>query len=240
MKGIIKHLPNMITSLNLFSGCVACVFSFYGDFTIATYFILLAAVFDFFDGFVARLLHAYSTIGKELDSLADMVSFGLAPAVMLFSFLTSINPYFAFIAFLIPVFSALRLAKFNVDTRQTSSFIGLPTPANALFWVFLISNIPADFVLWINPNQYYYTLLITLVLVAVSCYMMIAELPMFALKFKNLSWGDNKIRFVFLALCIVALILMQQRAFPAIIVLYVFMSILNNFFSPKEEDLTES
>lgn len=235
MKRITKHIPNMITSLNLFSGCVACVFSFYGEYSIATYFILMAAVFDFFDGFVARLLHAYSTIGKELDSLADMVSFGLAPAIMLFTFLSTLNPYFAFIAFLIPVFSALRLAKFNVDTRQSSSFIGLPTPANALFWVFLISNIPADFVLWIQPTQYYYTMLISLVLIAVSCYIMVAELPMFALKFKNFTWVDNKIRYVFLALSFVAIVLLLQRAFPVIIVLYIFMSIVNNFFNSPAE-----
>lgn len=235
MKRITKHLPNLITSLNLFTGCVACVFAFYGQYTIATYCILLAAVFDFFDGFVARLLKAYSVIGKELDSLADMISFGLAPAVMLFSLLSSVNAYFAFLSFLIPVFSALRLAKFNVDTRQTSSFIGLPTPANAIFWAFLISNLPVEFILWMNPDQKYYALIISIVLIAISCYMMIAELPMFALKFKNFSWADNKIRFVFLGLSLIAIIFLLQRAFPVIIVLYVFMSLINNFFSHTKE-----
>lgn len=237
MKSITRHIPNMITSLNLFSGCVACVFAFTGQFTFATYFILLAAVFDFLDGFVARLLKAYSVIGKELDSLADMVSFGLAPGVMLFSFLSVINVYFAFVAFLIPVFSALRLAKFNVDTRQTTSFIGLPTPANALFWVFLISNIPPELILYLDPSKQYYVILISVVLIATSCYMMIAELPMFALKFKNFSWGDNKIRYIFLALCLISIVLFLQQAFPVIIVLYVFMSLINNLFSKKTEDI---
>lgn len=237
MKSITKHIPNIITSLNLFSGCVACVFAFNGQFTFATYFILLAAVFDFFDGFVARLLKAYSVIGKELDSLADMVSFGLAPGIMLFSFLSVINVYFAFVAFLIPVFSALRLAKFNVDTRQTTSFIGLPTPANALFWVFLISNIPPELILYLDPSKQYYVILISVVLIATSCYMMIAELPMFALKFKNFSWGDNKIRYIFLALCLISIVLLLQQAFPVIIVLYVFMSLINNLFSKKTEDI---
>lgn len=235
MKSLKNNIPNIITSLNLLSGCVACVLSFYGDYTLATYFVLLAAIFDFFDGFAARMLKAYSEIGKELDSLADMISFGMVPGVMLFSFLSSINIVFAFFAFLIPVFSAFRLAKFNIDTRQTSSFIGLPTPANAIFWVFLISNIPNGFTMLLSESNAYYVLIFASILIALSCYMMIAELPMFALKFKNFKIKDNKIRYTFLLLSLILIVLLQLRAFPAIIVLYVFISIITNFFTPTKQ-----
>jgi CDP-diacylglycerol--serine O-phosphatidyltransferase len=135
-----KHIPNFITTLNLFSGCVAVYLAFEGNYQGAFVAILLSAVFDFFDGFAARLLKAYSPMGKELDSLADVVSFGVAPGAMVFSLLATagMNEWLPFIGFLIPVFSGLRLAKFNIDDRQTSSFIGLPVPANAIFWAGLI------------------------------------------------------------------------------------------------------
>ncbi|MDR1698827.1 MAG: CDP-diacylglycerol--serine O-phosphatidyltransferase, partial [Prevotellaceae bacterium] len=140
MRTIIKQIPNTITCLNLLAGCMACVVAFYGEYGLAAYVIALAAVFDFADGFAARFLNAYSPLGKELDSLADMVSFGLAPAIMLFSFLAQHDFLLALVAFLLTIFSALRLAKFNIDKRQTDSFIGLPTPANAFFWAFLLKD----------------------------------------------------------------------------------------------------
>jgi len=145
-----KHIPNSITCLNLFSGCVAVFLAFKGNYEGAIIAILLAAVFDFFDGFAARLLKAYSPMGKELDSLADMVSFGVAPGAIVFSLLSETNvcEWLPFLAFLIPVFSGLRLAKFNIDERQTTSFIGLPTPANAIFWAGL-----AFFLLHISDFQ---------------------------------------------------------------------------------------
>ena len=140
-----KHIPNTITSLNLFSGSIAIVMAFEGAYIWVVFWVIIAAIFDFFDGMAARLLNAYSDIGKELDSLADVVSFGVAPAVAVFTLLRNdiiyheslifIQPYIPYLAFVIPIFSALRLAKFNIDERQTSSFIGLPTPANALFWI---------------------------------------------------------------------------------------------------------
>ena len=134
---ITKHIPNTITCLNLFSGSMAVYYAFLGNYQLVFALVLLAAVFDFFDGFAARLLKAYSPMGKELDSLADMVSFGLAPGAVAFSLLrqTVFPEWLAFAGFIIPVFSALRLAKFNIDERQTNSFIGMPTPANAIFWV---------------------------------------------------------------------------------------------------------
>ena len=142
---ITRHIPNTVTCLNLFSGCIAGVMAFEAKYELAFIFIILSAVFDFFDGMLARLLHAYSPIGKELDSLADDVSFGVAPSLLVFSFLkepgliypdflAGLRDYIPYLAFLISIFSALRLANFNVDERQTSSFIGLPVPANALYW----------------------------------------------------------------------------------------------------------
>src|ERR1035437_3641113 len=140
-----KHIPNFITCLNLFSGCVGVYLAFQGNFQGAFIAIIVSAVFDFFDGFAARLLKAYSPMGKELDSLADMVSFGLAPGAIVFSLLseTGINEWLPYLAFIIPVFSGLRLAKFNIDASQTTSFIGLPVPANAIFWAGLVYSFPA-------------------------------------------------------------------------------------------------
>jgi len=142
---MIKQIPNIITLLNLLSGCIAITMAFIGNFGSVIIWILIAAIFDFLDGMTARLLKAYSTLGKQLDSLADVVSFGVAPAAALFviirdyitlpSFLDPISFYVPYIAFIIPMFAAYRLAKFNIDERQTTSFLGLPTPANGLFWI---------------------------------------------------------------------------------------------------------
>lgn len=220
------YIPNFITSLNLFSGCVAVFFGFDGNYQFALFAILLSAVFDFFDGFAARLLKAYSPMGKELDSLADMVSFGVAPGVIVFSLLsgTGINQFLPFIAFLIPVFSALRLAKFNIDERQTSSFIGLPTPANAIFWgglvfaysEFLIANV------WIP-----------LTLTLLFSYLLVAEIPMFSLKFKNLEWSKNKIQFLFLIGCIIILGIFQLNAFAILIAWYILLSLITSLLKTE-------
>jgi len=224
MNIIIKQIPNTITCLNLFSGCIACVMAFYGDYFCAALFIYLAAVFDFLDGMAARLLNAYSKIGKELDSLADMISFGFAPGVILFSWLQtmqgeiSILPY---AAFLIPVFSALRLAKFNIDTRQTSSFIGLPTPANAIFIASLIS-LPDNACL----QSLLHNICFIIILIVILSFLLVCELPMFSLKFKSLSWKSNQTRYIFLSLSIILLIIFQLTAIPLIILLFIFMSLV--------------
>ena len=189
-------------------------------------FIVLSAVFDFFDGMLARLLHAYSNIGKDLDSLADDVSFGVAPSVMVFSLLretcpdTGISSWLPYTAFLIAVFSALRLAKFNNDTRQTTSFIGLPVPANALFWASLV----VGFHPWLTDGTV--NPLVLLVLVCLSSWLLVSEVPMFSLKFKNLSWADNKLRFLFLLVCVVLLVCLQVKGLAACIVWYVLLSLL--------------
>lgn len=231
-----KHIPNSITCMNLFSGCVSIVLAFHGFFLWALLFILLAGVFDFCDGMAARLLHTSSVIGKELDSLADVVSFGLAPSMIIFKHIDNISDseWVMFAAFFIAVFSALRLAKFNVDTRQTSSFIGLPTPPNAIFFASLLSitdpmmPVPSylgrEMFMPILNNLW-----VILFLVAIFSYLLVAEIPMFSLKFKNLSWSDNKVRFVFLILSALLLIVFQLAAFPFIILLYLIMSVVTAY-----------
>ena len=182
-----KHIPNTITSLNLISGCIAVQFAFMGDPLYCAIFIMLSAVFDFFDGFVARLLKVSSDIGKELDSLADAISFGFAPATLVYSMFKDypysesmfwIAPYLPYVAFIIAAFSAVRLAKFNLDTRQTHSFIGLPTPANALL-IIGIANSPMLQVAWTTPV---WGLIFLFSLIVLSSYLLVCELPMFSLK----------------------------------------------------------
>lgn len=223
---ITRHIPNALTCMNLFSGCIACVMAFHANFEMAMLFIVIGAVFDFFDGLAARLLHAYSNIGKDLDSLADDVSFGVAPALIVFSLFKEINypDYLSFLAnwlpyaaFLIAIFSALRLAKFNNDTRQATSFIGLPVPANALFWASLIAGC--------KPIASYHPLL-TLALVCLFSWLLVSEIPMFSLKFKNLSWKDNKIAFIFVIISAILLITLKIAGFAAVIVWYILLSIL--------------
>ena len=222
---ITRHIPNTVTCLNLFSGCIACVMAFENHYEWAFLFIILSAVFDFFDGMLARLLHAYSNIGKDLDSLADDVSFGVVPSVMVFSLLretcpdTGISSWLPYTAFLIAVFSALRLAKFNNDSRQTSSFIGLPVPANALFWASLVTG-GHDF-LTTHPDLTAGVLL----LVVLFSWLLVSEIPLFSLKFKNLKWESNKVSFTFLLVCIPLLALLGMCSFAAIIIWYILLSL---------------
>jgi CDP-diacylglycerol--serine O-phosphatidyltransferase len=224
-----KHIPNAITCCNLFSGCVACVMAFSGNFEYAMLFIVLGAVFDFFDGMVARLLGVSSPLGVQMDSLADDVTFGLAPATVIFSFMRDVLVYPSFLgpfvavlpyfAFLIAVFSACRLAKFNIDTRQTTSFIGLPTPANALFWSSLIVGGKE----WLLGLEHAWAVL--LVLIFLFSYFLVSEIPMFSMKFKNLSWKSNKRRYTFLIVSIPMLAL-GYLAPVAIISWYLVMAIV--------------
>lgn len=235
MTNIIKNnIPNTVTCLNLFSGCIACVMAFEARYDLALLFIILSAVFDFFDGLLARALDAHSIIGKDLDSLADDVSFGVAPSIVVFSLFREMHypagieflaPYMPYAAFLISIFSALRLAKFNNDTRQTSSFIGLPVPANALFWGSLVVGAHS----WLVSESCHPLYL--LALVCVFSWLLVSEIPMFSLKFKNLSWKDNKTSFIFLIVCIPLLTILQISAFAAIIVWYILLSV----FTEKSE-----
>ncbi|MGP1623791.1 CDP-diacylglycerol--serine O-phosphatidyltransferase [Bacteroides heparinolyticus] len=226
---ITRHIPNTLTCLNLFSGCIACVMAFEARYEAALGFIILSAAFDFFDGMMARVLNAHSAIGKDLDSLADDISFGVAPSLIVFSLFKEMNypeamasmaSYFPYLAFLPAVFSALRLAKFNNDTRQTSSFVGLPVPANALFWASLAAGGHS----WLTSDSLYPICL--LLLVGLFSWLLVSEIPMFSLKFKNLSWKDNKVSFVFLIACIPLLLFMGVCSFSAIIVWYILLSLV--------------
>lgn len=236
-----KHIPNSLTCCNLLSGCVATYFAFQGAYTAAFIAVVVGAVFDFFDGFVARLLHVASPIGKELDSLADDITFGLAPATVVFSMMgellrtetlpegfpltdSPVLTYVPFVAFLIAAFSALRLAKFNLDERQSTTFIGLPTPANALFWCSLA--VVLEQTGWLSGEPWLVAVMI--VGVILSCWLMVAEVPMFALKFKHYGIRGNEVRYSFLVCAIVLLGLFQMTAFPIVIILYVLTSLLTN------------
>lgn len=191
-----KQIPNIITLLNLFSGCVAIVMAFQGNFPAVVIWVILAATFDFFDGWAARSLGVSSKIGVELDSLADVVSFGVAPASAVFillqdftlfpTSLSLLKPYLPYLAFLIPVFSAYRLAKFNIDDRQATTFLGLPTPANGLFWVSYVcgTHLPAA------NNEFH--LFLTVGFILVLSLLMVSEIPMFSLKIRNLKIKGNE------------------------------------------------
>lgn len=189
----------------------------------ALLFIVIGAVFDFFDGMVARLLHVSSPIGKELDSLADDITFGFAPSSIVFEYLRPETELLPFIVFIMSAFSALRLAKFNLDERQALEFIGLPTPANALFWGSLIAGAgewmkTAPFV---GPNLS----LVILAGVFISCYLLVAEIPMFALKFKHWGWKGNEIKYLFILSCIPLLLLLGITGLAAIIAWYIILSV---------------
>jgi CDP-diacylglycerol--serine O-phosphatidyltransferase len=226
---ISRHIPNLLTCGNLFSGCVASVFGLIGDYRMALLFIVLGATFDFFDGMTARLLHVSGPLGKELDSLADDITFGFAPSTIVFSLMWMVDypgwleplwDYIPYSAFLIAVFSALRLGKFNIDPRQSSSFIGLPTPANALFWASLAAG-SQDFLISDNFN-----VLMLLSMVIIMSLLLVSEIPMFSLKFKHLSWRDNKVSYLFLLVCIPMFFIFKLSAFAAIIVWYIVLSVL--------------
>ncbi|HRG57379.1 MAG TPA: CDP-diacylglycerol--serine O-phosphatidyltransferase [Bacteroidia bacterium] len=233
-----KHIPNTITLLNLVCGCLAIISTFHKSFELTAILVVLAAVLDFFDGFAARLLKVHSDMGKQLDSLADMVTFGVVPGFVMYeliifdignssAYIAPNEPvwYLAYFALLIPVFSAYRLAKFNIDTRQNDSFIGLPTPANALFICFLpMLMIP-------EGNQIAGILLKPYFLIAlcfIQAYLMIAELPLIALKFKQFGYNGNEWRYALIMLTLVSLIIIKAKAIPLIIILYVALSILQN------------
>ncbi len=239
-RNIFFWVPNFITSLNLACGSLAVFFGIEGQLGWAAIFIFAAAVFDFLDGMAARLLQAYSEIGKQLDSLADLVSFGLAPAAMLFTMMeltlfeknqpifeiegTPMQWAFLFSVLIVPIAGAFRLAKFNIDDRQTDSFLGLPIPANAIFYASLgllleIGTKPEINTIILNR----FNLMTAMVLLSA---LMISEVPMFSLKFKNLKWQDNQLRFVFILLVIAMAVLLKFYAIPLVIISYIVISII--------------
>ena len=226
-----KQIPNIITLLNLFSGCIAIVMAFGGNFLAVVIFVTLAAVFDFFDGLAARALGVSSKIGVELDSLADVVSFGVAPGMVVFWLLSEVAPLLPFgsaaavvpyWAFVIPAFSALRLAKFNIDDRQTTSFIGLPVPAHALFWVGAAYSVLP--VLYTNPLLF--TVLIC-VLALVTSLLLVSEIPMFALKITSLKWKGNELRYMLVVCAVVFVAAFGFLGLSGTILLYIVLSIFN-------------
>lgn len=227
-----KNIPNAITSLNLVSGCIGILLALRGFVELAALMIVVAALFDFMDGMAARLLHVHSEIGKELDSLADLVSFGVLPGALVFVMLEhSLAPsWVVYFALFIPVLSAIRLAKFNLDTRQSESFLGLPVPANALFWVGVtyINSLETANRFNLFLQSIFSQPLIIIILTIVLSLLLVSELPLFSLKFKNLKWGNNQTRFLFLGLALILLIVLGVSSLPMIIVLYILLSIFVN------------
>lgn len=222
MNAIRNNIPNAITSLNLFFGCMACIMALTPSCFVATYrlaflFIALSAVADFLDGLVARLLHAVSAIGKELDSLADLVSFGLAPALILYSMMNREDDLLAVFALLLPVFGALRLARFNVDTNQATTFTGLPIPANAIFWI--------GFTDWYDPHTC--PMWIVLTLIVVLSLLMVCPLRMFSLKMHNLSSiKQNWAQYLQIVATVAAVITLGLPGLTVAIALYVLLSVI--------------
>lgn len=233
---IVRNIPNSITCCNLISGCIATYNAFLGDIRMALLWIIVGAVFDFFDGMSARLLKVSSPIGKELDSLADDITFGFAPSAIIFyelsimeypSELLMLKPYLPYFAFVMAAYSALRLAKFNLDERQSLGFIGLPTPANALFWGALFVS-AQNFM-----ESTAYMLPVVLLMICVSCWLLIAEVPMFALKFKQWGWKGNEVKYIFLISCLPLLMIFGITAFSVIIAWYVVLSVVVNLRNKK-------
>jgi CDP-diacylglycerol---serine O-phosphatidyltransferase len=261
-----KHIPNTITAFNLLCGCIAIIAAFHNQLVWSALLIGAAAFFDFLDGLFARILKVHSEIGKQLDSLADMVSFGLLPGIIMFqlisaSLLVIDVPLFSrdlkgialpSIALILPVFSAFRLAKFNIDTRQSDSFIGVPTPANAIFIGSLVLILTLQFKLDILTLSFHEELDAFVKLGKLNTYeagiaqaifhpyalignsiifsfLLISEIPLFALKFKNLNWNENKHRFIFLGISIALILLFKFIGLALSILVYIFLSIILNF-----------
>ena len=227
MKKIRNNIPNAITSLNLLCGSFACIAAFrclepscggLKGYELAFVFIAVAALADFFDGLVARLLHAVSGIGKELDSLADLVSFGLAPAMVLYNLMLEHGAgHWALLAMLLPVFGALRLARFNVDTNQATTFTGLPIPANAIFWI--------GFTAWYAAHPV--PLWAVLAFVIVLSLLMVCNLRMFSLKMHNLSsLKQNWAQYLLVVAAVAFIVFLGLPGLAAVIALYVLLSII--------------
>lgn len=224
-----KHIPNTITCMSLVSGCIATVMALQGNLLWAAIWIIIAAVFDFMDGFAARLLKAYSPMGKELDSLSDMVSFGVAPGMIVFWMLSQaglplgeIGRYIPYLAFVIPAFSGLRLAKFNIDERQTTSFIGMPVPAHALFWASAGYSLAP--LAQVKPVLF---IVVTLVVALATSLLLVSEIPMFSLKIKSVAWKGNERRYILVGCAVLFVALFGMLGIAGTILLYILLSIFN-------------
>ena len=272
------NIPNLLTASNMLCGVIAILLTVAGYTFAAPFFIFLAAILDFFDGFLARLLKQQGELGKQLDSLADMISFGLAPGIMMVAMLISasgtgdiagngtmnvtaeqveagMNSVFGhwvhnlvngehtnwlpLCGLIIPFFSMFRLAKFNIDTRQSESFIGLPTPANTIFFmafpllqatVYNSSGLTweSELLTWLMQPA------VLIAIIVIMSLLLVAELPLFALKFKKFGWKGNEIRYAFLVGCVLLIVLIRFWAIPIIIILYLLLSVANNYTSKKQ------
>ena len=240
MDRLFRHLPNTITLLNLVAGLIAIICALEGDPGVTGIFILFACVLDFLDGFTARALKAYSDLGKQLDSLADVVSFGVAPSMIAFALMKEAVPgvnlplteisasiwywILLFSPFMIPVFSALRLARFNIDERQKENFLGMPTPANAILWasfglIFQFTKYPeVSLLLFTSRNL--------LIAAIITSLLLVSELPMFSLKFSGLSLSGNWYRYLFLLISVILMIFLKLYGLPVIVLLYIALSVL--------------
>ncbi len=253
-----KYIPNLFTLSNLLSGLLAVILAFSDKLIEAAFFVMLGIFFDFFDGFFARLFKISGELGKQLDSLADMVTSGVAPGIVMFQMLYKASTgqwfmefnsnadtwqsfgnmnwnYLPFLGLLIPLAAAYRLAKFNIDERQTSSFIGLPTPALSLFVVSLpliLNASDISFFTEIVKNKY-----VLIGITLAGSYLLNAEIPLFSLKFKDYSWKNNVPKYIFLLLSAILILSLQTAAIPLIIILYVLISIIENSI---RQDKTET
>lgn len=227
-----KHIPNLITCLNLLAGMVGIHYVMVHGAVYGFYFILAAAVFDFFDGFAARMLGVHSAIGKQLDSLADLVTFGVLPSFIVFFLIQSVGgpTYLPYIGFLIGIQSALRLAKFNIDERQTDRFIGLPTPANALFFSTLpLMGQEIEIFAGIWNNSW-----VLSALTLIFSFLLTAELPLLALKFKHFGWKQNESRYLMLLISLAGIIILGWAGIPIAVVSYIFLSMISNRLEKNE------
>lgn len=225
---LLRHLPNALTCGNLLCGCLGIVCVFQCPIEYAAYFVWACCALDFLDGLAARALRITSPIGKELDSLADMVSFGVLPSMVLFAWIKALGgePWLPYLVFSIAIFSALRLARFNIDESQKDAFIGVPTPATALF----ITGLP------FLPSPLHAavdTIWALLTIIVLFSYLLVSPWPLFALKFKNLSWTENRLRFTFMLLAVLLLAWWHAGAIPLIILLYIAMSLVSRVLASK-------
>lgn len=240
-----KQIPNLITCLNALTGAVGCMIVMYGDLNVGLIFVAIAAFFDLLDGLTARLLHVKSEMGKQLDSLADMVSFGVLPALVMYrlmdaaggSFVSAVKniisghepdptQYLVYGAFLIVPFSAYRLAKFNIATDQDDEFKGLPTPANAL----MITSLAAYYHEFLAD---YLTRPILFILVLIACFLLVSNIRMAAFKFSSLTWKGNELRYTLLGIVILGFIMFQLSFLPFVIPTYILVSIIGNYLLPR-------
>ncbi len=241
-----KHIPNLITLLNLFCGSIAVLYAVQDNLFAAAIFVMMGIVFDFFDGFAARLLNVKSELGLQLDSLADMITSGLVPGIVLFKLFEKATQKFSYttdffnggwnteafvwlplIGLLVTLASCYRLAKFNIDTRQTDSFIGLPTPANTL----LILSLPL--ILMTNDTEWLHNLILNkwflISITVLSCYLLNAEIPLFSLKMKTYGFAANSVKYIFLILTVILIATLHFLAIPLVILLYILLSVITNF-----------